>query len=233
MARFCDGAGGALRRRSRPPRRIRLPVATVGVIIALAACTGTSTSSPGSTTTTFPHRGPAGGGTIAPDPTVLPPDQIAKLSEVPVTTGPGHSTAEVTVLQPDRATLTAFGQAAAFYEAVINCVVDTVPGTIHLARINANGGMLAIAGVTPSPSCIANYRSNPRGLGNLELTPPLVGAFSKGPGKSWVMNSEVGKPFPCQATPVFGPVYTPEVLKAWQIPYFSADCATFFPRGPA
>jgi hypothetical protein len=62
------------------------------------------------------------------------------------------------------------------YEAEVNCVVDTVPGTIHIARINANGLLLAIAGIEPSPSCIANYRSNPRELERLQaIPPPMVG----------------------------------------------------------
>jgi hypothetical protein len=162
----------------------------------------------------------------------LPQDKAGKVSEVPVTTGPGHSTPDVTVLQPDPATLMAFGQAAAFYEAEVNCVVDTVPGTIHIARINAIGVLVAVAGVEPSPSCLANYRSNPIQLQRLEpIPPPLVAAFSKEPGKSWTMRTAVGVPFPCQASPVFGPAYTSEVLKAWQVKYYSPDCATYFPPG--
>jgi hypothetical protein len=213
---------------------ILLGVATLGIVIGTISCTGTLKASLATTTTTFPHTRAASGGTIPLRPTFLPREKLARLSEVPTTTGPGRSTAEVSVLQPDPATLMAFGQAAASYEAVLNCVVDTIPGTVHLARIKANGVMVAIAGVKPSPSCIANYRANPRYLENLETTPPpLVGVFSEEPGQGWMMRTEIGRPFPCQATPVFGPMYTAEVLKAWQIPYYSSDCATYFPPGPA
>jgi hypothetical protein len=223
--------------RARPRRRIRLTIATLGAILVTAACTATLTTSPTTgttTTTTFPHRGPASGGTIPETTVYLPPSIASKLSEVPVTTGPGKSTSDVTVLHPDPATLMALGAAAAYYEAVINCVVDTVPGTIHLARINSIGVLVAIAGVEPSPSCIANFRSNPRGLDTLKRNPPpLVGVFSQEPGKSWIMLSDAGTPFPCQATPVFPAQYTPEVLKAWQIPYYSPNCQAFFEPAPA
>lgn len=155
-----------------------------------------------------------------------------------MSTGPGASTATVSVIRPEAAILAALGAAFGEYEQfpTATCKINTVAGTVHVAQVKATGTMWAISGFQPDPSCKIESDGQlrpPTGTGPFGLVPqPPVGVFERSRGGQWGMDTEVGKPFPCPAAPGKDPLVPEEVLKAWDIPYYSPTCLPYIPRGP-
>lgn len=96
--------------------------------------------------------------------TSLTRDQIGKVGEVPVSTGAGQSTKAVTVLQPDPATEQRLVAGFDVYEKFTargypppKCPGYTVPGTVHLATVNASGVSWAISAFAASPECTQQF----------------------------------------------------------------------------
>lgn len=232
------------------------PLARLAVLtlcVALAACGSTSkvtsrsgsngsgvsgTAASGTTTTTpsstAPRQLPPGyrdDSTVPPGRSYVPPAKAGALSQVPVSTGPGASTAAVSVIRPDASTLTSFGAAFDSYERFPAACSDTVPGTVHVARVEATGVMWAIAGLRPDPTCRVLHDGQmvvPTDIGPFGFVPqPPVGVFEHTPGQQWSMTTEVGKPFPCPPTPGRDPLVPNDVLKAWEIPYYSPTCISY------
>lgn len=192
----------------------------------------TTTIIPGqsSTTTVPPSR------TGLPGRTYLPDSKAGSLSEVPVSTGPGANTSAVTVIKPDTSTLTALGMAFDVHEMLPSACADTIPGTVHVAEIKSTGEMWAISGFKPDPNCKILHDGQlitPTDYGPFGGYPPTpVGAFTRPRSGQWQMNTEVGVPFPCPPTPGQGTIVPEEVLKAWEIPYYSPTCVPNIPPPP-
>ncbi len=231
-------------------RGLPMAFATLGVCAAVAACG----SNPGTTSNTgrrgiqpaaTPPETDAGitttslvNGKAGPPPgrSYVSPATVGKLSEVPVSTGPGASTSAVSVIRPDSSTLADLGLAFQSYELLQTCTVDTVDGTVHVAKVDATDVRWAVAGLKPGPDCQVLHDGrpiDPTKYGIFQIVPPPpVGVFEQQPGQSWMMTTETGKPFPCPALPGKDPLVPDEVLKAWQIPYYSPSCIALAPQGP-
>ncbi len=175
---------------------------------------------------------------MGPPRTYLPRSKAGTASEVPVSTGPGADTATVAVVRPDASTLAELGVAFGVYEQfpAATCKINTIKGTVHVARVKATGMMWAISGLEPDPSCRIESDGHlvpPTGTGPFgEIPAPPVAAFERGPGEKWAMTTEVGVPFPCPRDPAGHEIVPADVLKAWEIPYYSSMCLPFIPSGP-
>lgn len=223
-------------------RGLRAIVAIVAMCGSLAACGSTvktrSNRVPGgsseTTTTISSLRLPNGEPAVPPGRTYLPPSKTASVSHVPVSMGPGASTSTVSIVRPDASTLAALGLAFGKYETFPStCKMNTVPRTVHVARVMATGVMWALSEFEPDPTCMVLHDGKletPANIGPFgEVPPPPVGVFAQRPGQQWQMNSEAGKPFPCPPAPGQAALVPEEVLKAWDIPYYSPGCISYPP----
>ncbi len=170
------------------------------------------------------------------------PKPFRDISQVPVSTGQASNTEAVSVIQPSQGDLKSLGETFRQYEALpATCTTETVPGTVHVAKVKANGVSWAIAGFKPAPSCrvLNDGQLVPAGATGPfgEIPQPPVGVFERQPGGQWTMNSEAGKPFPCappaSQVPGAGNSAVPEeVLTALKIPYAAQGCHTTTPPAP-
>ncbi|MDQ2753935.1 MAG: hypothetical protein M3R71_00100 [Actinomycetota bacterium] len=147
------------------------------------------------------------------------------------------------VIQLDAANEAALAVAFEQYENLpATCPVETVPGTVYLAKIKATGVSFAVAGFKPTPACQVLSEGKigppPPNYGPFgEIPPPPVGVFQDQPGAPWVMNSEAGVPYPCPPQPgerpaKYNSMVPPEVIAAWKLPYYSSTCVTYLRSPP-
>jgi len=144
--------------------------------------------------------------------------------------GCGHSqTVSVSVFTPGTSDLQGLDQAFVSYESLpATCPVETVPGSVHTATIQATGISWAIAGFIPAPSCKEFADGKPFDPNTYPpfFGPPPRAVFERPKGGPWTMNSETGSPFPCPSPkghePGFvSPALPPQVLTALHMPYAS------------
>lgn len=186
-------------------------------------------------TATLPHELGKPSPTLPPGRSYVPDCELRTISELPKAAGPEHSTATVQIFASDPATEEALASAFDKYEGLVGqCKAATIVNTVRIGKVRASDVTYAIAGFQPGPSCSGNIRSPDEKPFDV-VPPPPVGLFEQQLNSGWVMNTETGKPFPCPPLPGQrqpSDVVPPEVLAAWNIPYYSPTCITYFPALP-
>ncbi len=214
----------------------------IGLLSIGSAATGTPpagtspTTKPGNVPFNALPTGPGG----SPPLTPLPGPAFGTTSEVPRSTGPPATTAQVTVLKPNHLYEAALVAAFSNYEGLVKtCKAQTVAGIVYLATVKVTGVSWAVAGFKPASGCYEAGGEGPPLCGSQVpafdvVPPPPVGVIEKQPHGEWSMNNQAGKPFPCPpaggATPgPYNPYVPVEVLDAWKIPYVAPNCYEIYP----